>query len=76
MPSARTIAPSAASGRGGKPAQASSAPVIGTLDESAEMLLFTVGNRGELPGEYPRRPHQPYLADDEPESPYWATWGF
>ncbi len=75
MPIARTIAPSAASGRGGKPAQAAAAPVIGSLDEDAEMILFTVGNRGELPGEYTGRPLLP-IEENEPESPYWATWGF
>jgi hypothetical protein len=74
MPIARTIAPSAASGRGGKAARASSAPFLGSLDEDAEMILFTVGNRGELPGEYSGRP--PRLEDEQPESPYWATWGF
>jgi hypothetical protein len=73
MPIARTIA-SAASGRGGT-ASSSSVPVIGSLDEGAELVLFCVGNRGELPGEYSRRPHGAF-DDEEPESPYWATWGF
>ena len=71
MPIARTLAPSAASGRGGKAAHASSAPM---LDEDAEIILFTVGNRGELPGEYSGRPLR--LEEEQPESPYWATWGF
>jgi hypothetical protein len=74
MPIARTIAPSAASGRGGKAARASSAPFLGSLDEDAEMILFTVGNRGELPGEYSGRPLRP--EEEQPEPPYWATWGF
>jgi hypothetical protein len=75
MPIARSPAPSVASGRGGKSAQPSSAPVIGSLDEDAQMMLFAVGNRGELPGEYSGRPNHALL-DEEPESPYWATWGF
>jgi hypothetical protein len=75
MPVERTIAPIAASGRGGKPARAAAAPVIGALDEDAEMVLFTVGNRGELPGEYSQRPLRP-LEEDQPQPPYWATWGF
>jgi hypothetical protein len=38
------------------------------------MILFTVGNRGELPGEYSGRPLRP--EEEQPEPPYWATWGF
>ena len=71
MPIARMIAPSAASGRGGTAALPPAAPL---LDGDAEMMLFCVGNRGELPGEYSRRPQ--LLDEEEPESPYWATWGF
>ena len=75
MPIARNIAPGATSGRGGTQAQSSSAPVIGSLDEEAEMILFAVDNRGELPGESCGRPHA-CIEEEEPESPYWATWGF
>ncbi len=75
MPIARSTPLSAASGRGGTRAPSTAAPLLGALDEEAEMILFTAGNRGELPGECSRRPG-PYTAADEPESPYWATWGF
>jgi hypothetical protein len=75
MTIARSLAPSAASARGGKPAQAASAPLVGALDEEAQVILFMDGNRGELPGEYSRRP-QLVSDDEQSESPYWATWGF
>jgi hypothetical protein len=75
MPSARNLAPSAASGRGGTAASSSAASVFGALDGDAELSLYSAGNRGELPGEYSRREH-PHFQDEEPESPYWATWGF
>jgi hypothetical protein len=73
MPIARHTAPSAASGRGGTAATSSVASVYGVLDGAAELSLYSAGNRGELPGEYSQRAH---FEEEEPESPYWATWGF
>jgi hypothetical protein len=74
MPIERTIAPSAALGRGGTAVSSRAASVFGPLGEDAEISLFAEGNRGELPGEYSRRPQ--FLEETESESPYWATWGF
>jgi hypothetical protein len=48
---------------------------MGSLDADAELMLFAVGNRGELPGEYSHRAYPPF-EEEQPESPYWATWGF
>jgi hypothetical protein len=67
-------APGAVSGRGGA-APSSTASVMGSLDADAELMLFAVGNRGELPGEYSHRAYPPF-EEEQPESPYWATWGF
>jgi hypothetical protein len=75
MPITRNIAPGAASGRGGTVATSPAASVFGSLDGDAELSLYCAGNRGELPGEYSPRA-QPHFEDQEPESPYWATWGF
>jgi hypothetical protein len=73
MPIARNLAPSAASGRGGTAATSPAASVFGALDGDAELCLYSAGNRGELPGEYSQRAQ---FEEQEPESPYWATWGF
>ena len=74
MPIARGIAPGISNSSAA--ADVASPHVLQSLDDDADMILFSVVGDGGLPGDEGRAPLRGGFEESQTDAPYWATWGF